>query len=72
MAIGYTIEESLGFYIKYICEVKSTGRKVWDDREAPTMHDDVLEGNGWACRQGFKVDFELWPRSKDYDIMCKD
>jgi len=46
MATRYTIEEALGFYIKYIREVKSTRRRVWDDQEEPIMHDEVLEGNG--------------------------
>lgn len=46
MAMGYSIEEALGFYTKYIQEVKSTRRKVWDDKEEPTMHNEVFERNG--------------------------
>jgi hypothetical protein len=44
MANGYSIEEALGFCIKYIQEVKTT-RRVLDDKEEPTMNDEVLEGN---------------------------
>lgn len=46
MATGYSIEKTLGFCTKYIQGVKSTRRKVWDDKEGPTMHDEVLEGSG--------------------------
>ena len=27
-------------------EFKSTTRRVWDDKEEPTMNDELLEGNG--------------------------
>jgi hypothetical protein len=30
--------------------VKFTRQRVWDDQEEPTIHDEVLEGNGWARR----------------------
>jgi len=46
MATGYFIEKALRFCTKYIQRVKSTKRKVWDDKEGPTMHDEVLEGSG--------------------------
>ncbi len=46
MAIGYSIEEALGLCMEYIPKVKSTRRKVWDDKKEPTMHNEVLEGNG--------------------------
>jgi hypothetical protein len=36
------MEKTLGFYTKYIQNVKSTRRKVWDDKEEPTMNDEVL------------------------------
>ncbi len=32
MASRYAIEEALGFYIEYIQEVKSTKRRMWDDK----------------------------------------
>jgi len=38
--------------------VKSTRRKVWDDKEEPTMHDEVLEGNGCPHKQS--VDLRAW------------
>jgi hypothetical protein len=50
MAIGYAIEEALGFCTKYIQQVKFTRRRVLDDLEKPIMHDEVLEGNGRPCR----------------------
>jgi hypothetical protein len=50
MAIGYAIEEALGFCTKYIQQVKFTRRRVLDDLEEPIMHDEVLEGNGRPCR----------------------
>lgn len=46
MAIGYSVDETLGFYIEYFQGVKSTRRIVWDDKEEPTMHDELLEGAG--------------------------
>jgi hypothetical protein len=51
MANGYSIEEALGFCIKYIQEVNSTRRRVWEDKEEPTMNDEVLEGNGHPRRR---------------------
>jgi hypothetical protein len=46
MAMGYSIVEALGFFMEYIQEVKSTRKRVWDDKEEPTMHNEILEGNG--------------------------
>jgi hypothetical protein len=46
MAIGYSTEEALGFCTKYIQDVKSTRRRVWDEKEEPIMHDEIIEGNG--------------------------
>ncbi len=46
----YTIEETLGFCTKYIQEVIPTRRTMWDDNEDPTMHDEILEGNGHPRR----------------------
>jgi hypothetical protein len=46
MAIGYSTEEALGFCMEYIQEVKSTRRRVWDEKEEPIMHDEIIEGNG--------------------------
>ncbi len=30
----------------------------WDDKEDPTMHDEILEGNGHPCR--LNVDLKAW------------
>ncbi len=58
MAIGYSIEEALGFCIEYIQGVKSIRRRAWD-KEEPTMHDEVLEGSG--CPHRLSVDLKtLW------------
>jgi hypothetical protein len=58
MAMGYSIEEALGFCIKCIQKVKSTRRKVWDDKEKPTMHNEVLERNG--CPHKLSADLRAW------------
>jgi hypothetical protein len=50
MATDYAIEEVVRFCTKYIQRSQSTKRRVWDDREEPTMHDEILEGNGWPDR----------------------
>jgi hypothetical protein len=55
MAIGYSIEEALGFCIEYIQGVNNTKRKVWDDKEKPTMHDEVFEGNGRPCKMNVNL-----------------
>jgi hypothetical protein len=31
---------------------------VWDDKENPTMHDEILEGDGHPCR--LNVDLKAW------------
>ncbi len=54
MAIGYAIEEALGFCTEYIQQVKSM-RKVSDDLEELTMHDEMLEGNRRPCRLNVKL-----------------
>jgi len=38
--------------------VKSTRRRMWDDKEDPIMHDEILEGNGHLCR--LNVDLKAW------------
>jgi hypothetical protein len=30
--------------------MKSNRRRFWDDKEKPTMHGEVLEGNGHLCK----------------------
>jgi len=40
MATRYAIEKALGFCLEYIQEVKSKKRRVWDDKEELTMHDE--------------------------------
>jgi hypothetical protein len=32
MAMGYSIEEALGFFMEYIQEVKYSRKRVWDDK----------------------------------------
>ncbi len=32
MAMGYSIEEALRFFMEYIQEVKSSRKRVWDDK----------------------------------------
>ena len=50
IAQGYQVEEALGFIMEYMSEYNITTRKVWDDKEEPTMVDEILEGKG-KCRQ---------------------
>jgi len=49
MAIGYAIEEVLGFCTEYIQRSQST-RRVWDNKEEPIVHDEIFEGNGCPHR----------------------
>jgi hypothetical protein len=58
MAIGYAIEKTLGFCIEYIQRSQSMKRRVWDDKEEPTMHDEILEGNG--CLHRYSVNMQSW------------
>ncbi len=53
-----SIEEALGFCTEYIQDVKSIKGRVWDDKEEPTMHDEILEGNWHSCR--LNVDLKSW------------
>ncbi len=45
MAMGYSIAEALEVFMEYIQEVKSTRKRVWDDKKKPTMHNEILERN---------------------------
>jgi hypothetical protein len=46
IAQGYEMEEALGFITEYMAHYQPTTRRVWDDKEDPTMTDEVLEGKG--------------------------
>ena len=46
MAEGYAIEEVFGFCTEYMQTYTITSRKVWDDKDDPTMNDEILEGVG--------------------------
>lgn len=48
MAEGYAIVEALGFCTEYMQEYTVTTRRVWDDKEDPSMYDEILEGGGRA------------------------
>ncbi len=63
MVIGYAIEEALGFCTKYVQQVKYM-KRVWDDLEEPTMHDEVLKGNIRPCR--LSVDMKFGPIHLSY------
>ena len=45
MAKGYAIVEALEFCTEYMQEYKTTTRRVWDDKEDPSMYDEILEGD---------------------------
>ena len=40
------MEEALGFVSKYMSSYTPTTRRVWDDKEDPSMNDEILEGKG--------------------------
>jgi hypothetical protein len=46
MATGYIMDEALGFCIEYMQACPLTACRLWDDKEDPTMNDEVLEGKG--------------------------
>jgi hypothetical protein len=46
MAKRYTIEETVGFCIEYLVDFIATRHRVWDDKEDPSMFDELLEGGG--------------------------
>jgi len=46
IAHGYQTEEALGFITEYMSEYNITSRRVWDDKEEPSMVDEILEGKG--------------------------
>ena len=50
MVEGYAIVEALGFCTEYMQEYMSSTRRVWDDKEDPSMYDEILEGNERARR----------------------
>jgi hypothetical protein len=46
IAQGYQVEEALGFITEYMRDYNITSQRVWDDKEEPTMVDEILEGKG--------------------------
>ena len=46
IAQGYQVEQALGFITEYMSEYFVTTRRVWDDKEEPSMVDEILEGKG--------------------------
>lgn len=58
MAEGYAIVEALGFCTEYMQEYTVTTRRVWDDKEDPSMYDEILEGSGRTRR--LSPDLEQW------------
>ena len=40
------MEQALGFVTEYMAAYNITTRRVWDDKEEPTMVDEILEGKG--------------------------
>ena len=43
MAEGYAIDKALDFCTEYMHSYTHTNRRVWDDKEDPTMNDEILE-----------------------------
>ena len=46
IAQGYQTDQALGFITEYMSGYNITSRRVWDDKEEPTMVDEILEGKG--------------------------
>ena len=58
MAEGYAVVEALGFCTEYMQEYRTTTRRVWDDKEDPSMYDEILEGSERARR--LSPDLQHW------------
>ena len=46
IAQGYQVEQALGFITEYMSDYNVTTRRIWDDKEEPSMVDEILEGKG--------------------------
>ena len=46
MTQGYIMDEAMGFCTEYMQHCSESERRVWDDKEEPTMNSEVMEGNG--------------------------
>ena len=65
IAQGYQVEQALGFITKYMSDYNITTRRIWDDKEEPSMVDEILEGKGkpkllseelWSAMHAFVLD----------------
>ena len=56
IAQGYQTEQALGFIIEYMSKYNITTQRVWDDKEDPSMVDEILEGKGKtkSLEEGFR------------------
>ncbi len=46
MAKRYALKEALGFCLKYLVDFIAIKHQIWDDKENPSMFDEMLEGGG--------------------------
>ena len=44
MVHGYQVEEALRLFTEYMSTYAPTSRRVWDNKEDPTMTDEILQG----------------------------
>ncbi len=44
MVEGYALKETLSFCTKYLVDFITIRHRVWDDKEDPSMFDEVIEG----------------------------
>ena len=58
MVEGYVVVEALGYCTEYMQSYTVTTRRVWDDKEDPSMYDEILEGAERACR--LPPDLQQW------------
>ncbi len=56
MAKGYVLEEMLGFCTKYLVDFITIRHRVWDDKEDPSMFDEMFEGD----KHPQIMSIELW------------
>jgi hypothetical protein len=46
MAKGYILDDTLGFCMEYMSRLTAIRRRIWDDKEEPSLFDEELEGGG--------------------------
>ena len=58
MAQEYIMDEALGFCTEYMQRCTMSQCRVWDNKEDPTMNDEIPEGKG--RRRRLTAELRLW------------